>query len=391
MSHLPVEIITEILSRLPVKSLLRFLCVSKSWYALIKHPDFIKLHLHRSIETNRDRTLILEKVTDGLPHYCYSVHFPIENHFDKAFKLYQPLYRRGKLVSILDCCHSLVCIHHFTLEIHHCTNEIAIWNPLIRKYRILPPEPMSKPSGFNFSKYNEIAFGYDLCNDDYKVLRVIAFYNRGQPLKEFEVKVYSLRWHSWRKIEEQWPKKECTVSSNSVSLNGVLHWSIAEDTPYDMDIPLGVECLLAFDLAIEKFLVFKTPVQREVELGTCLEVLKGQLCFIVTPDLGAEIDVWLMKEYGEAKKNRCEGVEIQNLPHWFRTATCVGSLLLLDGDNVIDPGRAEEQEEEMHYVIFRRILFYAFCVHEVLVVPEWDDLGASVHSMLVEEFLKNDS
>ena len=28
---------------------------------------------------------------------------------------------------------------------------------------------------------------------------------------------------------------------------------------------------------------------------------------------------------------------------------------------------------------------------KVLVVPEWDDLGALVHSMLVEAFLKNDS
>ena len=143
MSHLPVEIITEILSRLPVKSLLRFLCVSKSWYALIKHPNFIKLHLHHSIETNRDRTLILEKVTHGVPRYFYSVHFPTENHFDKAFKLYQPLYCRGKLVNILDYCRDLVCIHHYT-------DEIAIWNPLIRKYRILPLEPMSKPSDFNF-------------------------------------------------------------------------------------------------------------------------------------------------------------------------------------------------------------------------------------------------
>ena len=132
---------------------------------------------------------------------------------------------------------------------------------MIRKYRILPTEPISKLSGFKYSKYSEIAFGYDLCNDDYKVLRVIAFYNRGQPLKEFKVKVYSLRSHSWRKIEDQWPKKECTISSNSVWLNGALHWLIAEDTPYDMDFPLGAECLLAFDLATEKFQVFKTLVQ----------------------------------------------------------------------------------------------------------------------------------
>ena len=72
---------------------------------------------------------------------------------------------------------------------------------------------------------------------------------------------------------------------------------------YDM-CPLGLECLLAFDLATEKFRVFKTSVQKEFELVTYLEVLKGQLFFIVSPDFETEIrhdynDVWLMKEYGE--------------------------------------------------------------------------------------------
>ena len=154
-----------------------------------------------------------------------------------------------------------------------------------------------------------------------------------------------------------------------------------------MDFLLGEECLLAFDLAIEKFWVFKTPVQQEVELGTRLEVLKGQLYFIVSLDLGVEIDVWLMKEYEEAcswariykierglvpwtfkyckplmfsenekkillemrqynltklvwyeiEKKRCKRVKIQNLPYRFRITTYVGSLLLLNGDNVIDP------------------------------------------------------
>ena len=184
MSLLPIEIITEILSRLPVKSLLRFLCVSKTWNALIKHSNFIiiKLHLQRSLENNRDRTLILEKFTWDLPRYFFSVHFPTENHFENAFKLYQPLYNPGKFVNILDYCHGLVCIRN------NWSEEIAIWNPLIRKYRKLPKEPILKPSGFTNSKSRKMAFGYDLRNDDYKALRVTAFYNRGQPLKEFEVR-----------------------------------------------------------------------------------------------------------------------------------------------------------------------------------------------------------
>ncbi|KAF7145372.1 hypothetical protein RHSIM_Rhsim04G0195300 [Rhododendron simsii] len=38
--HIPYDIILNILSRTPVKSLLRFRCVSKSWCALISDPKF---------------------------------------------------------------------------------------------------------------------------------------------------------------------------------------------------------------------------------------------------------------------------------------------------------------------------------------------------------------
>ena len=305
------------------------------------------------------------------------------------------------LVSILDYCHGLVCIRNML-------GETVIWNPLIRKYRILPTEPILKPSySYKSSSYKSSshAFGYDMCNDDYKVLRVTTFHNGGQPLNEFEVKVYSLRSHSWRKIEDRWPKKECTISSTSASLNGALHWLIAEGPVYDI-YPLGPECLLAFDLATEKFRVFKTPVQQESELVTYLEVLKGQLCFIVSPDFETETghdynDVWLMKEYGEEsswtwiykivqrsvpwtfkyckplmfsendkkvllemrqynrkrqynrtklvwydiEKKKGERVKIQKIPDSFETAICVGSLLLLDGDDVIDPAEQNNKRK----------------------------------------------
>ncbi|KAI3951233.1 hypothetical protein MKW92_050425, partial [Papaver armeniacum] len=41
-------VLCDILSRLPVKSLMRFKCVSKSWCSLIKDPYFIDLHFSRS-------------------------------------------------------------------------------------------------------------------------------------------------------------------------------------------------------------------------------------------------------------------------------------------------------------------------------------------------------
>ncbi|XP_050210434.1 putative F-box protein At3g24700 [Mercurialis annua] len=44
----PIDVICSILSYLPVKSVLRFRCVSKSWYSLINDSHFKKSHLLHS-------------------------------------------------------------------------------------------------------------------------------------------------------------------------------------------------------------------------------------------------------------------------------------------------------------------------------------------------------
>ncbi|ESR45786.1 hypothetical protein CICLE_v10003707mg, partial [Citrus x clementina] len=45
--ELTEDLLVETLSRLPVKSLMRFMCVSKSWFSLVKDPNFICKHLNR--------------------------------------------------------------------------------------------------------------------------------------------------------------------------------------------------------------------------------------------------------------------------------------------------------------------------------------------------------
>ncbi|WVZ14044.1 hypothetical protein V8G54_011610 [Vigna mungo] len=56
---LPHELILEILSWLPVTSLMRFRCVSKTWKFLISNPYLVKLHFERSSRT--PQILLLER------------------------------------------------------------------------------------------------------------------------------------------------------------------------------------------------------------------------------------------------------------------------------------------------------------------------------------------
>ncbi|CAK9142904.1 unnamed protein product [Ilex paraguariensis] len=60
--NLPQDLIVEILSRLPVKSLLRFKSVSKPWLALINNPKLISLHLSHTDVNPKDDAVIIHSL-----------------------------------------------------------------------------------------------------------------------------------------------------------------------------------------------------------------------------------------------------------------------------------------------------------------------------------------
>ncbi|CAA7026556.1 unnamed protein product [Microthlaspi erraticum] len=57
LDSLPVDLLMEIFKQFPVKTLTRFLSVSKLWASVIRNPDFMKLFLKESL--NRPRGLVL--------------------------------------------------------------------------------------------------------------------------------------------------------------------------------------------------------------------------------------------------------------------------------------------------------------------------------------------
>ncbi|KAG2695974.1 hypothetical protein I3760_07G036800 [Carya illinoinensis] len=134
--YLPETVVVEILLRLPVKSLLRFRCVSKRWRSLISDPRFAKSHFRQASE--RSQRLLISSRSEILSLDC-NVPFRDSSTLREHVV---PSLRRGRHVRIVD-----------------------IWNPSTGDVRKLP-DPTFSLRGENYWH----GFGYDPSTDDYKLL-----------------------------------------------------------------------------------------------------------------------------------------------------------------------------------------------------------------------------
>ncbi|XP_059462836.1 F-box protein At4g22390-like [Corylus avellana] len=307
---LPPDLITHIFSLLPINSLLRFQCVSKSCLALITDPYLINM----SLDTSRERSLIVETSSRHRPKDYYLVNFSDENRLGESTKIYPPFHFQKNLnqTSMIGCCNMLVCIFKsayldpYGYYGSKYDNKIVIWNPSIKKNKKLPNEPhldydkhnqLITTLGYNPVELN-LAFGFDPVNNDYKVLkivfaRVVKADNWGleppwtaEIMEPLEIMVYSLKAHSWKRVEDQWPyKEESFIWSGPAFSNGAFYWLV--------NSALGSTTLLTFDLTTEKFGLQTFPF--ESYFNVTLEVLGGLLC--VSKNTHEGVEVWMM-EYG---------------------------------------------------------------------------------------------
>ncbi|GER28305.1 F-box family protein [Striga asiatica] len=110
--NFPDDIIAEILSRLPVKSLLRFKRVSKSWRALISGDQFVRDHLRISKDgpnfTGQKIITTILLPSGGLKQVDLRtlLHGPHADATESRFPMKNP----GNSFRIVGCCDGLVCL-----------------------------------------------------------------------------------------------------------------------------------------------------------------------------------------------------------------------------------------------------------------------------------------
>ncbi|KAI4296006.1 hypothetical protein L6164_035996 [Bauhinia variegata] len=278
MSELPPEVIADILSRLPVKELLRYRCTSKSWLSLIDSPEFILMHLRKSFETSSNLNLIFRQKSE-----LYQVNF---DALDEAVELNHPLMCYSNRIKVLGTCNGLLCICNVA-------EDIAFWNPSIRKHKILPYLPVDRRPDSETSVFvaRVYGFGYDSYYDDYKLLRISYFINLHDRTFDSQVKLYSLRRNEWKSIESM-PYALCCARTMGVFAGGALHWVVTRKLE-----PNEPDLIVAFDLRFENFKEVPLPDTGNEQFEMDVALLGGCLCMIANYQK-IRVDVWVMKKYG---------------------------------------------------------------------------------------------
>ncbi|XP_047326822.1 F-box/kelch-repeat protein At3g23880-like [Impatiens glandulifera] len=281
-SSLPEEIIIEILIKLPVKSLLQFMCVCRSWCALISNPIFVKKHLRAVTEDeNYEHHRLITK------SFCADVEWssllsvlreesPIGTH-----ALDYPMKHPCDWVGLIGSLNGLVCI---SID----QSFIFLWNPSTRISKRL----LHSNTTHHRRQDVRYGFGYDEGSSEYKVVYIYTVFNYLEFSFDTNVKIYGLKSDSWKTVEN-YPK--CyTMSTMGVFVSGSLHW--------DSDIKSGINnyhSIISLNLSKETFSVISSPCSRqEGNLNLKIGVLGGCLA-LFSNFVGKKIDVWVMKEHGK--------------------------------------------------------------------------------------------
>ncbi|XP_012852404.1 PREDICTED: F-box/kelch-repeat protein At3g06240-like [Erythranthe guttata] len=248
-NYFPTELLSEILVKLPVKTLIRFTAVSKSWRSIITSAAFIASHLSTN---SKNQTVLLTRY--GLDNKLdqFSLLEVSENGgfgINSSMVLEAPFGFQIEYSRVVGYCDGLVCLSNCMFFRNPSQRGIIIWNPSAR----------------------------------YSTVLVVVFRRRSRYFPD--------TW-SWRRLIRGVDVALRAYSNvyRRAFLYGVVHW-LAKEPIHDRS------SVLAFDIGDEVF----GEVMLPDELATGASVELG--VFVIEESLGIVgstnelCDVWVMKEY----------------------------------------------------------------------------------------------
>ncbi|KAJ8547106.1 hypothetical protein K7X08_010692 [Anisodus acutangulus] len=220
---LPAEFITEILLRVPVKPLLKFRRVSKSWLALIYSPEFIKTHIRISANNKyytHHRLMLRSKC---ILKDC-SLMSVLSESVMEVSRLNYPVTNQHKTFwTVVGSVNGLICLSKgANVDLANEKWE-KVEQPCCEEEGVLVLGVLGNNLSVIISRFIN-GFGYDELHDDYKVMRC-TYYS-----SDVEVQIYCLKSDAWRSIH--YLQDGVSFSCPSKFVNGKLYWANYTDRSF---------------------------------------------------------------------------------------------------------------------------------------------------------------
>ena len=317
---LPHELMIQILLRLPVKSLIRFKCVSKSWFSLISDTNFANSHFQI---TQTPRILFISTSTCETRSIDFESSLNDDDSVSASLNLDFLLPESYLNLEIKGSCRGFIFLH--------CYPNKYLWNPSTGFHKQIPFSP------FGSSLYAEYfyGFGYDQSTDDYLLVSMLIdpvtnissqlefFSLRGNSWKEIEIEGSHFRYSN--PIEDEQPKP-------GLLFNEAIHW-----LAYRHDSRLLRDVIVAFDLTERKLFDMDLPDEFDHQLDYCGLWVFGEFLSLWAKDCYIDtIEIWVMKEYKMPSSwTKTHVLSFDSMPSDYFSPLCCtkrGDIIETDGD-----------------------------------------------------------
>lgn len=282
-SVLPSDIVQEILLRLPVKTLLRFKCVSKHWYALIESCSFANEHYGH--ESNQER-LLVRHYDPNESRYTFAL------YVDETCSRYEePNYLQlpNTVDDLMGPVNGIFCVLGLS-------RGMGLLNPAVRQFKPLPECHLNVQPHL-CSVDNVFGFGLDPITGDFKLVEIEYFWDEDRDIQHDcpLVSIYNSGNDSWRHFEDVGLDSSTYCANRSLCntfLDGYYYWLMEFENA-------DIAAVLAFNMNTEVFEELEVPCSVKSKKKGDLS-LYGDSVVLLSYDLDSKdkidqcIDVWVL-------------------------------------------------------------------------------------------------
>ncbi|XP_019170781.1 PREDICTED: putative F-box protein At3g52320 isoform X2 [Ipomoea nil] len=305
--RLSTDLVVDILSRLRVKSLMRFKCVCKFFYNLITN-DLRFMDTHYEFHKAKTDCVLLETGLAVRENYLL---YKESSEYNEIGCIYLDIPTTPRAMWV-KCCKGMLCLISTRNDIAKLDNvdyliyDIWICNPSIRKVKALPSVTVPYRLPYNAYVHNE--FGFGISNDmTWKVVMLLEICSFDVSTNDQQITlVYSqVGGDSWslRQINAVTSCRDIGGQFNDFYLSGLdmglnndfylkgrYYWlaNRFHDEPY-------TQCLIWFDMNDEVFGTIELPMDVTIH---SISIMNETIALLGYSSVGDSrcIEIWLMIE-----------------------------------------------------------------------------------------------